>query len=494
MALSGKVLQKKAKKLELRGLQKNKINPTHLSDLDELLNDIFVSCLPKLIDYDHRRDLVRIFNAIAKEIYGNSDESPVVEAFGSFVMDIFCAGSDIDLSVNFSNMAVEISRQKRIETLKKFAKKFQTLQRGGHVACLQTITTARVPVVKVIDCGTGIECDLSVENRDGIAKSQIVHMVSMIDERFRKLSFLVKAWAKAHSINSSKDRTLNSLSLVSLVAFHLQTRDPPILPPFSALFKDGTDPGSVARNVHNYLDYGKKNKESLAELFITLLIKLESVETLWKEGLCASLYEGSWTSKSWDSEFNFISVEDFSERSQNVARAVGGQEVKKIYERVQYSLGCLLTFLGGRLQQPTLRDILFGDAVSTLPDVCTRNPMDGENTASPVPSNPRPMKKQRIMEGQKGQQFVEGSGRKQNYDASRLGNNLCHSAGTLPSDIQGSDGHLQNQPIIYPQTSPWFGAPHSQDPIFLNQYPGQFNSFSLQDLIISGLLLGSFYP
>ncbi|KAG2713463.1 hypothetical protein I3760_04G177400 [Carya illinoinensis] len=391
---------------------------------------------------------------------GNSDESPVVEAFGSFVMDIFCAGSDIDLSVNFSNMAVEISRQKRIETLKKFAKKFQTLQRGGHVARLQTITTARVPVVKVIDCGTGIECDLSVENRDGIAKSQIVHMVSMIDERFRKLSFLVKAWAKAHSINSSKDRTLNSLSLVSLVAFHLQTRDPPILPPFSALFKDGTDPGSVARNVHNYLDYGKKNKESLAELFITLLIK----------------------------------VEDFSERSQNVARAVGGQEVKKIYERVQYSLGCLLTFLGGRLQQPTLRDILFGDAVSTLPDVCTRNPMDGENTASPVPSNPRPMKKQRIMEGQKGQQFVEGSGRKQNYDASRLGNNLCHSAGTLPSDIQGSDGHLQNQPIIYPQTSPWFGAPHSQDPIFLNQYPGQFNSFSLQDLIISGLLLGSFYP
>lgn len=190
----------------------------------------------------------------------------------------------------------------------------------------------------------------------------------------------------------------------------------------------------------------------------------------------------------------FLQVEDFSERSQNVARAVGGQEVKKIYECVQYSLGCLLTFLGGRLQQPTLRDILFGDAVSTLPDVCTRNPMDGENTASPVPSNPCPTKKQRIMEGQKGQQFVEGSGRKQNYDASRLGNNLCHGAGTLPSDIQGLDGHLQNQPIIYPQTSPWFGAPHSQDPIFLNQYPGQFNSFSLQDLIISGLLLGSFYP
>lgn len=67
-------LQTKAKKFEIRGLQKNKINRAHLYDLDELLNDIFVSSLPKPIDYDHRRDLVRIFNEIAKEIYGIHSE------------------------------------------------------------------------------------------------------------------------------------------------------------------------------------------------------------------------------------------------------------------------------------------------------------------------------------------------------------------------------------------------------------------------------------
>lgn len=32
----------------------------------------------------------------------------------------------------------------------------------------------------------------------------------------------MKAWAKVHGINSSKDRTLNSLSIISIVAFHLQ--------------------------------------------------------------------------------------------------------------------------------------------------------------------------------------------------------------------------------------------------------------------------------
>lgn len=51
--------------------------------------------------------------------------------------------------------------------------------------------SARVPIVKVTDSGTGIECDLSVENRDGIWKSHIIHAVSLIDERFQKLSFLV---------------------------------------------------------------------------------------------------------------------------------------------------------------------------------------------------------------------------------------------------------------------------------------------------------------
>lgn len=61
----------------------------------------------------------------------------------------------------------------------------------GHVIGVQAIMTARVPIIKFIDCGTGIECDLSVENRDGIQKSQILHLVSGIDERFQKLSFLV---------------------------------------------------------------------------------------------------------------------------------------------------------------------------------------------------------------------------------------------------------------------------------------------------------------
>lgn len=41
---------------------------------------------------------------------------------------------------------------------------------------------------------------------------------------FLSSSLQMKAWAKAYDINSPKDRTLSSLSLISLVAFHLQVR------------------------------------------------------------------------------------------------------------------------------------------------------------------------------------------------------------------------------------------------------------------------------
>ncbi|XP_027079372.1 protein HESO1-like isoform X4 [Coffea arabica] len=281
-------------------------------------------------------------------------------------MDLFNAKSDLDLSFNFTQSGVQITREKKIQTLRKLAKKFYALQSGGHVYGVHPITTAKVPILKVVDRGTGVECDISIENRDGILKSQLIRIFCSIDERFRKLSFLMKTWAKAQKINSSKDGTLNSLSIIQLVAFHLQTRNPPILPPFSALFKDGTDPASVAKLLSNFVNYGKSNKESVAELLVSLLMKLSSVEKLWPKGLCASVYEGSWTSKTWASKVGAISVEDFTDRSQNVSRAVAAPEVKVIYECIHQSIRHLFAFMDGQIDGFKLGELLFGQVAKQL--------------------------------------------------------------------------------------------------------------------------------
>ncbi|XP_047962260.1 protein HESO1-like isoform X2 [Salvia hispanica] len=359
MALRAKVLQKKAEKFELKKLQAIKVTKEGVSSLDTLLQDVYVNRRPKQTDYEARKDLIRVFNEIAKELYGTSKDIPIVVEFGSFVMDLFSTASDLDLSVNFNTGGVDFPREKKIQTLRKFARKLYAIQSMGHVSGVLPITTAKVPILKCVDCGTGVECDISVENRDGISKSKIIWMISSIDERFKKLSFLMKNWAKAYNINSSKDKTLNSLSIILLVAFHLQTRTPPILPPFSAIFKDGTDPATVEKSIPNFLNYGKRNKESLAELFITLLLKLSSVEILWAKGLCASTCTASWTSKTWNSKVSCISVEDFTDISQNVARAVGPGEVKQIYKCIEISIQHLTSFMGGQIGLQ-LKDLLFG--------------------------------------------------------------------------------------------------------------------------------------
>lgn len=65
------VLQKKAEKFELKKLQNVVVTKEGVSTLDTLLQDVYANRRPKPSDYEARKDLIRVFNEIAKEIYGN---------------------------------------------------------------------------------------------------------------------------------------------------------------------------------------------------------------------------------------------------------------------------------------------------------------------------------------------------------------------------------------------------------------------------------------
>nr|CAB3481742.1 unnamed protein product [Digitaria exilis] len=230
----------------------------------------------------------------------------------------------------------------------------------GYCYGVLPILAARVPVLKVVDQGTGVECDISIENKDGLSRSMIFKFISSIDERFRILCYLMKFWAKAHDVNSPKDQTMSSMAIISLVAFHLQTRHPPILPAFSVILKDGSDFASIKKNVSLLNGFGSINKESIAELFVSLMIKLVSVEGLWEEGLCASNFEGSWISKTWARGVGCLSVEDFLDRSQNFARAVGMEQMQRICECLRATVSDLSKFFKGKIAAPKLKALLFG--------------------------------------------------------------------------------------------------------------------------------------
>jgi len=276
-------------------------------------------------------------------------------------MDLFTPESDLDLSINFNtDTKDQYPRKDKINAIRKLTKILYSHQRHGRCYGVLPISTARVPVLKVTDQGTGVECDISIENKDGMSRSMIIKFISSIDERFRILCYLMKFWAKAHDVNSPKDQTMSSMSIISLVAFHLQTRRPPILPAFSAILKDGSDFASIEKNVSLFKGFGSSNKESIAELFVSMMIKLVSVEGLWEQGLCASNFEGSWISKIWRKGVGNLSVEDFLDQSQNFARCVGMGQMQKICECLRATVSNLSEFFMGKIAAPKLKALLFG--------------------------------------------------------------------------------------------------------------------------------------
>ncbi|XP_006659702.1 protein HESO1-like [Oryza brachyantha] len=361
LAISGesKALCKRAESCKLKS-EALSINPALLPTLEDLLIEIYATLRPKPDDYEQRHLMIGVFNKIAEEIFGKRKGFPVVEAFGSFTMDLFTPKSDLDLSINFNaDFDSQFARKDKISVIRKLAKVLHAHQRNGRCHGVLPVVTAKVPVLKVIDKGTGVECDISVENKDGMSRSVIFKLISSIDERLQILCYLMKFWAKAHDVNCPRDRTMSSMTIISLVAFHLQTRRPPLLPAFSALLKDGSDFTSIQKNVSLFEGFGSRNKESVAELFVSLMSKLLSVEGLWEQGLCASNFEGSWIFKTWERGIGNLSVEDFLDRSQNFARAVGKMEMQRICECIRVAVLNLNNFFRGKIDAPKLKSLLF---------------------------------------------------------------------------------------------------------------------------------------
>jgi len=356
------VIRRRAEQLEMDETKKLQLVPSSLNFLGDLFDEVYTMLQPSTKDYEARQALITFVDKFVKEkIRGSSLSSSgsSVRAFGSFTMDLFTSGSDLDLSVSLGHTGDAFPRENKIQVLKKLIKALYGLQGGGKIRAVQPVLRAIVPVLKFVDCRSGIECDISIENKDGILKSELIHIFSSIDNRFQKLCYLMKAWAKAHNINSSKDGTLNSLSIILLVAFHLQTRATPILPAFSVFLEAGGGLPEVEKTVLRYKQFGNSNRETVPELFISLMCKLLSVESLWKEGLCASTYEGSWISKTFNNKVNCINVEDFSNRSQNAARSVGMRECEIIYKCIRETLSLLQKRLTSLSQMSDLKAFLF---------------------------------------------------------------------------------------------------------------------------------------
>ncbi|WMV37473.1 hypothetical protein MTR67_030858 [Solanum verrucosum] len=139
---------------------------------------------------------------------------------------------------------------------------------------------------------------------------------------------------------------------------------------------DGTDPDAVAKSLHKFVNYGKRNKESVAEFLVTLHCGLRSygpkdnVEVPMKH----LLYLKHRTPK-------FVaSVEDFTDLYQNAARVVGKEEVKHIYKCIQRTSEYIFASMDGLVEIPILKFQLFGRVTPIQDGSETRKIIEYGNT------------------------------------------------------------------------------------------------------------------
>ncbi|GBG70562.1 hypothetical protein CBR_g6688 [Chara braunii] len=367
--------------------------PRGLDKLSTATREAFNSLQPGPWDRQVREELVREVNQFAAYVFPGSSVVP----FGSYRMDMYSWDGDLDLSLdvpssylrqglqviaNDPSYGLEISREDKLTVLRKLARYLRNYESSSKsVRAVNLVSRAVIPVLKFVDSKSGVECDISVGNRDGVFKSALIGMIGTIDIRFKQLTFLVKAWARKNKINDAKNGSLNSLAWILLVAFHLQTRDPPILPPFSCILHgskaadEGDGPQGLVctpddqtlakcqRRIQQYISsgYGQDNTELLAELLASFFTKLSAASNLWHKGLCASTYHGRWIIKtSFPKENNetFMAVEDFLDRDTNCARACRKREFDEITAVVKATLHMAVN--ERPLKHESLMEYIFG--------------------------------------------------------------------------------------------------------------------------------------
>ncbi|XP_071826798.1 speckle targeted PIP5K1A-regulated poly(A) polymerase-like isoform X6 [Apostichopus japonicus] len=91
---------------------------------------------------------------------------------------------------------------------------------------VQTIASARKPVIKFVHKDSGLHCDIILNNRLVLRNTELIHFYSTLDPVVRPLILLIRRWAKLNHVaeNSGPGPRLTNYALTWMVILFLQTK------------------------------------------------------------------------------------------------------------------------------------------------------------------------------------------------------------------------------------------------------------------------------
>ena len=215
----------------------------------------------------------------------------IVEAFGSSVTNLSIGTGDLDICLSFKG-----------DKPKRVLKIISGLLHENGMDNIQKIPKAKIPIVKFKDPRSGLDVDISLDNRLAIYNSQMLKAYAQ-EERLRQLVQMVKYWASRRGINNAFEGSLSSYAWTLMSIQHAQMVQPPLVPNR----QEGDVSEQITLSGRNYdigfnADaYTSENTQPLASLLVSFL---ERFATRWDwESMVVSIRNGqplSTKEKKWE--------------------------------------------------------------------------------------------------------------------------------------------------------------------------------------------------